>query len=598
MPFKINEKELRKLKTVLELLCGLVLFLYGMELMGDALKKSAGSSLKTILGKMTSNPVKGFLLGLVVTAIIQSSSATTVMVVGFVTSGTMTLVQATGVIIGANVGTAVTAWITGLSGLEGSSGMVEALKWLKPSSWLPIVAVIGFCLYMFSKRGRRKDIGVVLIGFVILMVGMESMGDAVEHLGDKLAPLFTMFENNPILALLAGIILTAVVQSSSASVGILQSLTMAGGITFGAAIPIIMGQNIGTCVTAMISSLSANRNGKRAAMIHLYFNVIAVAIVLSGFYIINAIFGCFDAFIVGTIKPFGVAAVHTVFKIIAVLIILPFYRQLEKLARISIRDSKDDREEKTAMLDERLLDTPSIAVDRATIVTQEMARISIEAFNKALALFDNEYDSKVGDEIRALEDKGDKYEDALGSYLVKISACDLSERDSRQVTKLLHLIGDLERISDHAVNVLESKEEMHDKKIEFSEEAKREVAVMRAATAEILKLSCEALINNDSRKAAFIEPLEEVIDELKETIKLNHIIRLQKSECTIEHGFILSDLLNNFERVSDHCSNIGGCVIEISEYDALDMHKYLESVRSSGQGFEDMYKNYKEQYSL
>ena len=585
-------------KIILSLLCGLVLFLYGMDLMGDALKKSAGSSLKRILEKMTSNPIKGFLLGLVVTAIIQSSSATTVMVVGFVTSGTMTLIQATGVIIGANVGTAVTAWITGLSGLEGSAGLVDALAWLKPSAWLPIVAVIGFCLFMFSKRSRKKDIGVVLIGFVILMEGMDMMSDSVGGLGDTLSPLFTAFGNNPLLALLAGLVLTTIVQSSSASVGILQSLTMAGGITFGAAIPIVMGQNIGTCITAMISSLSANRNGKRAAMIHLYFNVIAVVIVLSGFYIINAIFGCFDALLAATIRPFGVAAVHTIFKIIAVALILPFYRQLEKLARISIPDSKDDREEKTAMLDERLIGTPSIAVDRATLVTHEMAKISIEAFEKSIALFDKEYDAKLGDEIRALEDKADKYEDALGSYLVKISACDLSAADSRQVTKLLHLIGDLERISDHAVNVLESKEEMHDKKIEFSSEAKREVAVMRAATAEILKLSYESLIGNDVHKAAFIEPLEEVIDDLKETIKRNHIIRLQKSECTIEHGFILSDLLNNFERVSDHCSNIGGCVIEISEYDALDMHKYLEDVRANGSDFEEKYSAYKAEFSL
>ena len=586
------------MKIVLSLLCGLVLFLYGMDLMGDSLKKSAGSSLKRILEKMTSNPIKGFFLGLVVTAIIQSSSATTVMVVGFVTSGTMTLVQATGVIIGANVGTAVTAWITGLSGLEGSEGLVDALSWLKPSAWLPIVAVIGFCLYMFSKRSRKKDIGVVLIGFVVLMTGMNMMSDSVSNLGDKLSPLFTAFGNNPLLALLAGVVLTAVVQSSSASVGILQSLTMAGGITFGAAIPIVMGQNIGTCVTAMISSLTANRNGKRAAMIHLYFNVIAVVIVLSLFYIINAIFGCFDALIAATIKPFGVAAVHTVFKLIAVALLLPFYRQLEKLAQISIPDSKDDREEKTAMLDERLLETPSIAVDRATAVTHEMAKISIEAFNKSIALFDGEYEMKLGDEIRALEDKADKYEDALGSYLVKISACNLNAKDSKQVTKLLHLIGDLERISDHAVNVLESKEEMHDKKIDFSSEAKRELAVMRAATSEILKLSYESLINNDIKTAAFIEPLEEVIDDLKETIKRNHVIRLQKSECTIEHGFILSDLLNNFERVSDHCSNIGGCVIEISEYEALDMHKYLEDVRANGADFEEKYESYKAQYSL
>jgi len=589
---------LEPLKIILSLLCGLVLFLYGMDLMGDALKKSAGSSLKRILEKMTSNPIKGFLLGLGVTAIIQSSSATTVMVVGFVTSGTMTLVQATGVIIGANVGTAVTAWITGLSGLEGSAGLVDALALLKPSSWLPVVAVIGFCLFMFSKRSRKKDIGVVLIGFVILMEGMNMMSESVGNLGDKLSPLFTMFGNNPLLALLAGLVLTAVVQSSSASVGILQSLTMAGGITFGAAIPIVMGQNIGTCVTAMISSLSANRNGKRAAMIHLYFNVIAVIVVLSLFYIINAIFHCFDGFIAADINPFGVAAVHTVFKIIAVLLLLPFYRQLEKLAHISIPDSKDDREEKTAMLDERLLSTPSIAVDRATQVTYEMAKISIDAFNKAIALFEKEYDVKLGDEIRMLEDKADKYEDAIGSYLVKISACDLSAADSRQITKLLHLIGDLERISDHAVNVLESKEEMHDKKIEFSNEARRELAVMRAATAEILRLSYESLISNNVQVAGAIEPLEQVIDDLKEMIKRNHIIRLQKSECTIEHGFILSDLLNNFERVSDHCSNIGGCVIEISEFDALDMHKYLEDVRSNGTDFEEKYNSYKAQYSL
>ena len=586
------------LKIILNLLCGLVLFLYGMDLMGDALKKSAGSSLKRILEKMTSNPIKGFLLGLGVTAIIQSSSATTVMVVGFVTSGTMTLVQATGVIIGANVGTAVTAWITGLSGLEDSKGLTAALSWLKPSAWLPIVAVIGFCLYMFSKRGRKKDIGLVLIGFVVLMVGMENMSIAVKNVGPQLSSLFTMFGNNPLLGVLAGTVLTAIVQSSSASVGILQSLTMTGTITFGAAIPIIMGQNIGTCVTAMISSLSANRNGKRAAMIHLYFNVIAVTILLSLFYIINAIFGCFDGFLGTFIFPFGVAAVHTVFKILAVALLLPFYRQLEKLAHVSIPDSKDDREEKTNMLDERLLDTPAIAVDRATHVTYEMARISVEAFNKAISIFDKEYDAKLGDEIRALEGKADKYEDALGSYLVKISACDLSASDSRQVTKLLHLIGDLERISDHAVNVLESKEEMHDKKIEFSKEATRELSVMRAAVSEILNISYEALINNDIEKAASVEPLEQVIDDIKEKIKRNHIIRLQKSECTIEHGFVLSDLLNNFERVSDHCSNIGGCVIEISEFDSLEMHKYLENVRTTDEGYEEKYRDYKNKYAL
>ncbi len=586
--------------VILELLCGLVLFLFGMDLMGDALKKSAGSSLKTILGKMTSNPIKGFLLGLGVTAIIQSSSATTVMVVGFVTSGTMSLLQATGVIMGANVGTAVTAWLTALSGLNSASAssVVEALSWLKPSAWLPIVAVFGFLLYMFSKRGRRKDIGVVLIGFVILMTGMDIMGDSVGGFGEQLSVLFTLFGNIPILGVLAGVILTAVVQSSSASVGILQSLTLAGGITFGAAIPIIMGQNIGTCVTAMISAFSANRDGKRAAMIHLYFNIIGVVIVLSAFYLINAVFHCFDGLIASSIEPFGVAAVHTVFKIICVLIMFPFYRQLEKLARVSIPDSKDEREEKTAMLDERLLSTPSIAVDRATQVTYEMANISFDAFNKAIALFDVEFDPKLAEEIRILEDRADKYEDAIGSYLVKISACDLSERDSQQITKLLHLIGDLERVSDHAVNVLESKEEMVEKKITFSKEAQREVAVMRAAVSEILSLSYAALAENDFTKAADVEPLEEVIDDIRDQIKLNHIIRLQKSECTIEHGFVLSDILNNFERVADHCSNIAGCVIEISQFDALDMHKYLDDVRQNDSAFEEKFKGYKEKYQI
>ena len=589
------------LSVILGLLSGLVLFLFGMDLMGDALKKSAGSSLKTILGKMTSNPFKGFLLGLGVTAIIQSSSATTVMVVGFVTSGTMTLLQATGVIMGANVGTAVTAWLTALAGLnnDNATGIVETLKWLKPDAWLPFVAVIGFLLYMFAKRGRKKDIGIVLIGFVILMTGMDLMGDSVSGLGEQLSGLFTMFGDIPVLGVLAGLILTAVVQSSSASVGILQTLTMAGGITFGAAIPIVMGQNIGTCVTALISAFSANRDGKRAAMIHLYFNVIGVVVVLSLFYIINAVFSCFNGLMSTTIDPFGVALVHTVFKIISVVLMFPFHRQLEKLARISIPDSKDEREEKTAMLDERLLSTPSIAVDRATQVTVEMANISFEAFNKAVKLFDEEYDPKLADEIRALEARADKYEDSIGSYLIKISACDLSEADSEQITKLLHLIGDLERISDHAVNVLESKEEMHDKKIEFSAEAKREVAVMRAAVSEIISLSHEALVGIDGmEKAADVEPLEEVIDDLRDQIKLNHIIRLQKSECTIEHGFVLSDILNNFERVADHCSNIAACVIEISRYDALDMHKYLGEVKNNGEEFEKKFDMYKTKYKI
>ncbi len=582
---------------VLQLVCGLALFLYGMEVMGDALKKSAGSGLKTMLGKMTSNPFKGFLLGLVVTAIIQSSSATTVMVVGFVNSGTMTLVQSVGVIMGANLGTAVTSWLTALSGLGGESGAetVEAIKWLKPDSWMPILALIGIALIMFAKRGKKKDIGVILLGFAVLMVGMEYMSASVSGLKEsaEFREILAKF-TNPFLCMLAGLLLTVMVQSSSASIGILQSLTVTGAITFGAAIPIIVGQNIGTCITAILSSLGANRNGKRAALIHLYFNIIGAAAVLSGFYIIDA-FADF-AFVGDTIDMWGVAGVHTIFKIISIILIAPFYRQLEKLAHISVRD-KAGEVEKENLLDERLLETPAVAVNRAVEVSVEMAELSTKALKDSLSLFDN-YDVKTADKVRDLEGRVDTYEDALGSYLVKLSACELSDRDSKQITKLLHIIGDYERISDHAVNIAESAEEMKDKKIAFSSEAKRELSVMRLAINDILTATCDAFVNNDVRKAADVEPLEQVVDDMRDQIKLNHIIRLQKSECTIEHGFVLSDLLTNFERVSDHCSNIAGCVIEISEYAALDMHKYLADVREGSAGFEEKYDEYKRKYNI
>ena len=582
--------------TVLPLICGLALFLYGMDLMGDSLKKSAGSSLKAILGKMTSSPVRGFILGLVVTAIIQSSSATTVMVVGFVTSGTMTLLQAVGVIMGANVGTAVTAWLTGLSGIG------DALELLKPDTWVPIIAIVAVCLTMFVKRGKKRDVGFILIGFAILMVGMDMMSGAVSPLRENEAfiSILTMFEN-PILGLLAGLVLTAIVQSSSASVGILQAITVTGGITYGAAIPIIMGQNIGTCVTAMISSISANRNGKRAALIHLYFNIIGVIIWLLLFYIVNAIFPI-PSWVAGEmlvetpIDMWGVAAVHTVFKILSVASIGPFYRQLEKLARLTIKDDKSEAETAN-LLDERLFETPAIAVARATEVTAAMASVSTGALRGALSLFDS-YDAKVAEDVRTLENKADVYEDALGTYLVKISSCDVDEADSRQITKLLHMIGDFERISDHAVNILESAEEMRDKKITFSAEAQGELAVMRAAIIDILDVAERAFLNNDMELAADVEPLEQVVDDLRDKIKLGHIIRLQKSECTIEHGFILADLLNDFERVSDHCSNIAGCVIEISQYDALDMHKYLSEIKHGSEGFEEKYKEYKKKYNI
>lgn len=580
---------------VLSLLCGLALFLYGMDIMGDSLKKSAGSKLKSILAKMTSNPIKGFALGLIVTMVIQSSSATTVMVVGFVNSGTMTLTQAVGVIMGANVGTAVTAWLTGLSGIGAGETVLGWIEWLKPDSWMPILAVIGICLIMFAKRGRKKDIGNVLLGFAVLMVGMSMMSSSVGGLkeSESFKSILTMFEN-PILGVLAGLVLTAVVQSSSASIGILQSLTVTGAITYGAAIPIVMGQNIGTCVTALISSFGATKNGKRAAMVHLYFNVIGMVIWLTLFSIFNAIFKF--AFVETAIDMWGVAGIHTIFKILSVISIGPFYKGLEKLAILTIKD-KENENEKTNLLDERLFETPSIAANSATTVTCAMAEISCEALKKSIHMFEN-YDSKIAEEVRNLEGKADVYEDSIGSYLVKLSSCDMTHQDSVQITKLLHIIGDFERISDHAVNIVESAEEMNDKKLTFSAEATKEISVLSRAVHDIIDLTCEAFVKNDVALAEQIEPLEEVVDDLRDKIKLNHVLRLQKSECSIEHGFILSDLLNDFERVSDHCSNIASCVVEISEYDALDMHKYTDYVKHDDKNFKQRVAELKVKYSI
>ena len=578
---------------VLWLLCGLALFLYGMDVMGDSLKKGAGSQLKTILSKLTTNPFHGFLLGLVVTAVIQSSSATTVMVVGFVNAGTMTLLQSVGVIMGANVGTAVTAWLTALSTI-GDDSSIGWVKWLKTDTWMPILAVIGICLIMFAKRNKHKNVGSILLGFSVLMVGMSLMSDAVAPL--KSSPTFssilTAFEN-PILGVLAGLVLTVIVQSSSASVGILQTLTTTGAITYGAAIPIIMGQNIGTCVTALISSVSANKNGKRAAIIHLYFNIIGVVVWLSIYYIVNAIFNLIPASM--AVNAWDVALIHTVFKILSVIALAPFYKQLEKLSRLTIRDKKDEVQSQTK-LDERLFATPAVAVGQATEVTYEMAETAINGLKKSLRLFDN-YDLKEADEIRSFEDRADKYEDSLGDYLVKLSSENLSEAEAIQVTKLLHIIGDLERISDHSVNIVESAEEMKDKKLQFSPQANLELSVIRSALDEILDITKQSLLNNDIMLAAEVEPLEEVVDRLRDKIKLHHIIRLQKSECTIEHGFVLSDLLNNLERVSDHCSNIAGCVIEMSTVGSLDMHKYKTGVIDSIE-FKQKVVYYEQKYNL
>jgi len=579
---------------VLWLVCGLCLFLYGMNVMGDALKKSAGNKLKIILGNLTSNPFKGFLLGLVVTSIIQSSSATTVMVVGFVNSGTMLLSQAVGVIMGANVGTAVTSWLTALSGIEGGKDTVAMLNWLKPSAWMPILALIGIVLTMFAKRQRNKDIGTILLGFAVLMVGMDLMSDAVGGLKNDpgFQNILLMFKN-PVLGVLAGLVLTAIVQSSSASVGILQALTVTGAITYGAAIPIVMGQNIGTCVTAMLSSIGANKNGRRAALVHLYFNVIGVVVCLSAFSIIDAVANF--AFVDTAINMWGVAAIHTIFKLICVVLLAPFARYIEKLAVISVKDGKEENET-ASLLDERLLSTPSVAIARCNDVAGKMAEISCEALLTSVELLYN-YDEKKAHYVRRLEDKADIYEDTLGSYLVKLSAKMQSETDTKAVTRLLHTIGDFERISDHAVNFVESAEEISDKKLVFSDYANTEIATLKAAVTEIIDLAKNAFLNNDIQVAKKVEPLEEVIDNLRDEIKLNHIMRVQKNECTIEHGFVLSDILTNFERVADHCSNIASCVIEIS-HNTLDMHRYINAVKNSGEEFDMATKEYARKYSL
>ena len=581
---------------VLTLLCGLALFLYGMDVMGKALKKSAGKKLKVILNHLTSSPLKGFLFGLGVTAVIQSSSAMTVMVVGFVNSGTMLLSQAVGVIMGANVGTAVTAWLTGLAGIGGAETVSGLLEWLKPSAWMPILALIGICLTMFAKKDKNKNIGTILMCFAILMVGMETMSGAVSGLkeSESFQSILIMF-NNPILGVLAGTVLTAIVQSSSASVGILQSLTTTGAITYGAAIPIIMGQNIGTCITALISSLNAGKNGKRAALIHLYFNIIGVVVLLGAFSLVDLFLNF--AFVDTAIDMWGVALVHTVFKLLSVLIMAPFTKQLEKLAVISVRGSAKETDEYANLLDDRFLDTPEVALERSHQIARQMAKISIFSLQNAIGMLDS-YDEKTASEIREIEEKVDSYEDMLGSYLVKLSARSLTTSESHEVTKLLHLIGDFERISDHALNLVESAEEIKAKNITFSAEAKNELASLKSAVLDILSMTENAYIENDIALAMKVEPLEQVVDYLKDHIRLQHILRLQNSKCTIEHGFVLSDILTNLERVSDHCSNIAGCLVEMSAKNALDLHGYLRGIKKSGEDFEQLYKEYMRKYTI
>ncbi len=589
---------------ILTLICGLALFLYGMDVMGDGLKKSAGRKLKTILGNLTSSKFKGFLLGLGVTAIIQSSSATTVMVVGFVNSGTMLLSQAVGVILGANVGTAVTAWLTAMNGIEGGASATAWLEWLKPDAWMPILALIGICLTMFGKKSKQKDIGSILMGFAVLMIGMATMSDAVSGLknDEGFRSILTLF-SNPILGILAGTILTAVVQSSSASVGILQALSVTGAISYGSAMPIIMGQNIGTCVTALISAFGANKNGKRAAFVHLYFNIIGVVLWMGLYYLLGwilnvvGVINIFDWAGSTTINMWGIALVHTVFKIFSVCVLFPFTKYLEKLAMATVRGDDKKGDEHTDMLDDRFLVTPAVALENCRKVAIRMSELSIDSFKASLTLFDR-YDAKLADKLRENEGKVDLYEDMLGSYLVKLAAHCTNERDSVELTKLLHMIGDFERISDHSINIIESVEELRDKDISFSAQATQELAVMKAAVLEILTLTGESFSESNCEKAFSVEPLEQVIDDLRDQIKIRHTIRLQKNMCSIEHGFVLSDILTNLERVSDHCSNIASCLIEMSRHEAMDLHNYLSGVKKDNAEFDAIYRSYRAQYGI
>ncbi len=576
---------------ILELIGGLALFLFGMSLMGTGLEKSAGNRLKGFLERLTSSKLNGFLLGMVVTAVIQSSSATTVMVVGFVNSGIMTLNQAINVIMGANVGTTITSWILSLAGIKGDNLFV---KLLKPSSFTPVLALVGIIFYLFVKKEKKKDMGIVLLGFATLIYGMEAMSDAVEPLGrvEGFRNILLMF-SNPVLGVLVGAVFTAIIQSSSASVGILQALSTTGQITLGTAIPIIMGQNIGTTVTALISSVGTNKNARRAALVHLYFNVIGTVVFLIGFTILKSIITL--AFLDLTANHATIALIHTGFNVTCTAILLPFSRSLEKLAFMTIRE--DSEKDKISLLDPRLFSTPAIAINQSITVTKEMANISLAAVKEAFALV-NDYDENKALKIKEAEEKTDAYEDALGTYLVKLSGQNLSKRDNTEAAKLLYLIGEFERIADYSVDVVESAQEMYEKKIQFSEFAKRELKVIMSAVTEIVETAITSFCRDDVLLAARVDPLEEVIDNLKDEIKKQHIVRLQQNECTIELGFIFSDLLTVLERISDHCSNIAGCIIEMS-HDRMDMHNYLYRVKHElNNEFRRMFKEYSEKYSI
>ena len=578
--------------NVFSLLGGLALFLFGMDIMGKALEKQAGGQLQKILSKLTDNPLKGFFLGLCVTAVIQSSSATTVMVVGFVNSGIMELHQAIGVIMGSNVGTTVTSWILSLSGLQGDSFLINMLK---PTSFSPVLAFIGILLYM-GKSEKRKGIGTILIGFAVLMTGMTAMSNAVLPLQNEawFTNLFIRF-SNPLLGVLVGAVVTGIIQSSSASVGILQALSATGVITYGSAIPIIMGQNIGTCVTALISSVGANKNARRAAMVHLYFNIIGVTLFLAVFYGANLLLDF--AFVNETVTAWGIAVVHSIFNLTATAVLLPFANGLEKLAILTIPD--DAEKESFALLDERLLNTPAVAVERARAATADMAELARVGVVQAMSLT-HKWDDSLAQKVREEEEKVDKYEDALGTYLVKLSSREMSHADSQSVNTLLHTISDFERISDHSVNVLHSAEEIHAKNIEFSKDAQEELQVLEGAVQDVLSRTTDAFRKGDLHLAGKVEPLETVVDELVRAIKARHVARLQTGSCSIEYGFVLEDLLTNYERVCDHCSNVAVAQIEVAQ-DSFDTHAYLNDLRygnetKESEQFQRRLDRYRERY--
>lgn len=586
--FEIRKEFNMDIFDVLSMIGGLCLFLFGMNIMGQALERSAGSKLEIMLGKLTTGKIAGLLTGLGVTAVIQSSSATTVMVVGFVNSGLMSLKQAINVIMGANIGTTVTAWILSLGGISGDN---IVLKLLKPMSFTPVLALIGIVLYMFCKSNKKKNIGTVLLGFAVLMFGMDIMTGAVKGLADVPAfkQMFIMFKN-PVLGVIIGAILTAVIQSSSASVGILQAFAATGQVSYGAAIPIIMGQNIGTCITAILSSFGTNKNAKRAALVHLSFNVIGTVVWLTAFAIVDAIFA--PQLLDGPASLGGIAVAHSVFNVLCTLLLLPMSSLLEKLAYKLVPETKTP--DTVTQLDERLLATPSVALERCREVAVDMALCATNALKDSIKCLSG-YNEVLAGSVRESEEKTDKYEDIIASYLVKLSTHQISDRDSTEAAMLLKIIGDFERVSDHAVNILESAEELREKGMAFTEAAAKELGVLSSAVDEIVDLSYRAFAAHDIDAANCVEPLEQIIDCLKEHLRTQHIVRLQQGDCSIEAGFVWSDLLTNLERTSDHCSNIAGCVIDAKEFN-MNIHESLRVMKSDSPFFKKQYQKYAEQY--